>query len=104
MNEVKQAIHSAASLSAAFSEADLQANPILRYFHFAHLPDSLKEISGSFCALALRLLTLLPPSAERTNRPPLLPAISKRNCRSTSRAARTRNPTGKPGCAPSVGI
>lgn len=45
---------------------ELAADPILRYFHYAHLPERLKEASAPFCQLALRVARTLPRSAERT--------------------------------------
>lgn len=40
------------------------ANPILRYFEYAHLPDHLQEVSKPFADLASDLSTSLYPSAE----------------------------------------
>lgn len=51
---------------AEFSAATLEANPILRYFHYAHLPPALQSISAQFCGLALFIVEELPSNAERT--------------------------------------
>lgn len=51
----------------AFSEEQLSTDPILRYFHFAHLPEGpLRETSSRFCALADTLVNTLPRNPERT--------------------------------------
>lgn len=49
-----------------FTEAQLQSDPILRYFHYAHLPPKLQETSKAFFDLATRIVTTLPRNAERT--------------------------------------
>jgi hypothetical protein len=52
---------------AAESAPDiLQSNPILRFFHYEHLPVNLLEISRPFAVMAHDLVRILPPSAERT--------------------------------------
>ena len=51
---------------ASFTEDQLTADPILRYFHFAHLPAGLQPASRPFCELALHIVTTLPRNAERT--------------------------------------
>lgn len=51
---------------AEFSEAELANDPILRFFHYRHLPASLQENSAPFCALAGRLVRNCPRNAERT--------------------------------------
>ena len=38
--------------------------PILRYFEFTHLPDSLRAVSMPFSELAQRLAVMLPPGPE----------------------------------------
>lgn len=40
--------------------------PIMRFFHYAHLPDALREVSKPFAELALSLVSKLPPNAERS--------------------------------------
>ena len=51
---------------AMFSEEQLSVDPILRFFHYAHLPPVLAGISEPFCTLALHMITVLPRNAERT--------------------------------------
>ncbi len=49
-----------------FSTAQLEADPILHFFHFAHLPPQLQASSKPFCDLANHIVTTLPRNAERT--------------------------------------
>lgn len=49
-----------------FTAAQLETDPILRYFHYAHLPTPLQEISSAFCTLASFIVIALPRNAERT--------------------------------------
>lgn len=49
-----------------FTAEQLAADPILRYFHFAHLPPQLQVISVKFYEIVCELLVLLPRNAERT--------------------------------------
>lgn len=49
-----------------FTDAQLEENPILRYFHYGHLPAGLREISEAFCTLAGFVVTALPHNAERS--------------------------------------
>jgi hypothetical protein len=49
-----------------FTEAQLGIDPILHFFHYAHLPEKLKATSGLFFILAGSLVTSLPRNAERT--------------------------------------
>lgn len=51
---------------AEFSAELIQANPILRFFHYAHLPAVLQERSKPFCDLARQIVTTTPANAERT--------------------------------------
>lgn len=48
-----------------FSPDQIAAEPILRFFHYAHLPPKLRTISEPFCEMADKLL-LLPRNAERS--------------------------------------
>ena len=50
----------------AFTDEQLAADPILRFFHFAHLPPQLQVVSVKFFELACSLVALLPRNAERT--------------------------------------
>lgn len=49
-----------------FSAEELKADHILRYFHYAHLPPVLQELSEPFCALARKLIDAVPRNPERT--------------------------------------
>lgn len=51
---------------AEFNEHELATDPILRFFHYSHLPDVLKSRSSVFCALARTVLDTTPRNAERT--------------------------------------
>lgn len=49
-----------------FTEEQLSADGILRYFHYSHLPESLQSVSKPFCLLAKAVVEVLPRNAERT--------------------------------------
>jgi len=49
-----------------FTDAELRADPILRFFHYAHLPPVLQERSSPFCKLARRLIDTTNRNQERT--------------------------------------
>ena len=49
-----------------FSVEQLSTDPILRYFHYSHLPQSLQGASKPFCELAAHIVESLPRNAERT--------------------------------------
>lgn len=49
-----------------FTEEELRANPILRYFHYSHLPPHLQERSRPFAAQARLIMDTAPLCAERT--------------------------------------
>ncbi|MBX3448226.1 MAG: hypothetical protein KF777_01630 [Planctomycetaceae bacterium] len=40
--------------------------PLMRWFAYSHLPERLREVSRRFHHLAVELVEMLPPSAERT--------------------------------------
>ena len=42
----------------------LQQYPILRFFHYEHLPLHLRTISSPFCDLAMTMVRMLPRNAE----------------------------------------
>lgn len=42
------------------------ANPIMRFFEYAHLPESLQQISQPICELAHQMNARHPESAEKT--------------------------------------
>jgi len=58
-----EAIHPAPQ---EFSAEQIAADPILRFFHYAHLPPALRERSSPFCDLAYRIIATTPRNAERT--------------------------------------
>lgn len=49
-----------------FSEDEVKTLPMLRFFHYSHLPPPLQGTSQPFCALARRIVDTLPANAERT--------------------------------------
>ena len=49
-----------------FSADQLIDDPILRYFHYGHLPATLQAASRPFCELAAHIVGTLPRNAERT--------------------------------------
>lgn len=61
--KAEQAIHPAPQ---EFTDAQLAADPILRFFHYRHLPEVLQATSRHFCALAWIIIDTLPRNPERT--------------------------------------
>lgn len=49
-----------------FDEAEINTDPILRYFHYSHLPAGLQGISKQFCLLASIVIDSCPRNAERS--------------------------------------
>jgi hypothetical protein len=49
-----------------FSPEQLATDPILQFFHYAHLPPKLQAISKHFCDLAWFIVLGCPRNAERT--------------------------------------
>lgn len=49
-----------------FSPDQLTVDPILRYFHYSHLPAKLQLASRPFCDLARMIVEDLPRNAERS--------------------------------------
>jgi hypothetical protein len=49
-----------------FTEKQMLANPVLRFFHYSHLPPQLQEHSKPFCDLAKLIVTTLPHNKERS--------------------------------------
>lgn len=49
-----------------FSNAEIEAEPILRFFHYTHLPTSLQQTSKPFCDVARHILHTTPRCAERS--------------------------------------
>ena len=51
---------------AEFSRDELSVDPLLRFFHYSHLPAQLQIVSEPFCHLARVVISRLPRNAERT--------------------------------------
>jgi hypothetical protein len=51
---------------AEFSAEQVAEQPLLRFFHYRHLPAHLQPVSKLFCDVAFSLAIGTPPSAERT--------------------------------------
>lgn len=49
-----------------FSDEEIAIDPVLRFFHYSHLPPFLKAQSSLFCALARQLVDTTPRNPERT--------------------------------------
>ncbi len=49
-----------------FNEYEIDQDPILRYFHYAHLPLALQPSSRPFCELARHIIDTVPRNAERS--------------------------------------
>lgn len=49
-----------------FNAEEIAADAILRFFHYAHLPQVLQARSAPFCNLARHLIDTTPRNAERT--------------------------------------
>jgi hypothetical protein len=49
-----------------FAEDEVKADPVLRFFHYLHLPPTLRAASAPFCALARHIVDGTPRNAERT--------------------------------------
>lgn len=60
---MSEAIHPAPT---EFSAEEIAADGILRFFHYAHLPQALQTRSAPFCTLARHLIDTTPRNAERT--------------------------------------
>jgi hypothetical protein len=63
MEGQQDAIHPA---PLEFTSEQIATDPILRYFHYAHLPAKLQPSSSPFCQLAMHIVTTVPRNAERT--------------------------------------
>lgn len=51
---------------AEFSAAEIETDPILHFFHYAHLPPTLAATSSIFFSLASVIVRTLPRNAERS--------------------------------------
>lgn len=66
MTDASQAIHPAPQ---EFSADEIAADNILRFFHYAHLPQVLQDRSKPFCDLARHIINTTPRNAARTPAP-----------------------------------
>ncbi|RRY08819.1 hypothetical protein [Brucella anthropi] len=60
---MSEAIHPAPT---EFTEEQIAQDHILRYFHYAHLPEVLRNRSKPFCDLARQIVETTPRNPERT--------------------------------------
>jgi hypothetical protein len=51
---------------AEFTDFEIAQDHVLRYFHYAHLPPSLRAHSEPFCKLARHVIDTIPRNAERS--------------------------------------
>lgn len=63
MNSTPTGIHPAPTI---FTQAQIEADNILQFFHYAHLPETLQATSCPFCLLAEEMVNTLPRCAERS--------------------------------------
>lgn len=49
-----------------FTPHEISVDHILQFFHYAHLPEALRERSKPFCDLARVIVTSTPRNPERT--------------------------------------
>jgi len=49
-----------------FSPEEIGMDPVLRFFHYSHLPPTLRTISAQFCGVAQFIILKCPRNAERT--------------------------------------
>jgi hypothetical protein len=49
-----------------FTPEEIGIDPLLRFFHYSHLPPTLRAASAPFAALARAILDGTPRNAERT--------------------------------------
>lgn len=63
MDQENSGIHPA---PAEFTPEQVATDPILHFFHYAHLPAKLQATSRNFFLLAANIITTLPRNAERT--------------------------------------
>ncbi|WP_135210378.1 hypothetical protein [Vitreimonas flagellata] len=61
--DAQRAIHPAPQ---EFNPDEVASDPILRFFHYSHLPPVLQAKSQPFCALARHIIDTTPRNAERT--------------------------------------
>lgn len=49
-----------------FTQDEIRQDHILQFFHYAHLPEALRERSKPFCDLARQIINTTPRNPERT--------------------------------------
>lgn len=49
-----------------FYDDQIEQDPILKYFDYAHLPEHLREVSETFADQAMTILTYCPRNPERS--------------------------------------
>lgn len=49
-----------------FFPIEFERDPILKFFHYEHLPERLRFVSQDFCGLALHIVSTVPQNAERS--------------------------------------
>ncbi len=49
-----------------FTPEEIQQDHILQFFHYAHLPEALRNRSKPFCDLARQIIDATPRNPERT--------------------------------------
>lgn len=49
-----------------FKAEEIERDPLLRFFHYSHLPERLQGSSKPFCALARHIVNTTPRNAERS--------------------------------------
>jgi len=49
-----------------FTPEEIGIDPVLRFFHYTHLPPTLRDASRPFCGLARHIIDGTPRNAERT--------------------------------------
>ncbi len=59
----KQVVHPART---EFTDEEIATDPILRYFHYTHLPPTLRDVSREFARLARHVIDTVPRNAERS--------------------------------------
>ncbi len=49
-----------------FTPEQIASDPVLRYFHYSHLPEALQQASKPFCDVAEFIIQTIPRNAERS--------------------------------------
>ena len=49
-----------------FSDEEIATDPVLRFFHYSHLPPQLQDRSKPFCDVARQIIDTTPRNPERT--------------------------------------